>query len=133
MTVRLRNVLVTIGVALTFARFAVQCAAQAEPTHVHDVVYGRKFGMALTMDVLKPAKPSGIGVIYMLSGGWASDPGFYSPQFMHPEWFQAFTRRGQTVFLVAHSSQPKFTLAEILPDIHRAVRFIRTHAADYGV
>ena len=41
--------------------------------------------------------------------------------------------RGYTVFLVCHGSQPKFTVGEIVEDIHRSVRFIRAHAKDYGV
>ena len=38
-------------------------------------------------------------------------------------------QRGYTVFAVVHGSQPKFTIPEILGDMHRAVRFIRSHAA----
>ena len=34
---------------------------------------------------------------------------------------------------MVHGSQPKFTILEILDDMHRAVRFIRHHAAEYGV
>ena len=34
---------------------------------IRDVVYGHKFGMALTLDVLKPTKPNGAGVIFMVS------------------------------------------------------------------
>ena len=44
-----------------------------------------------------------------------------------------FLDRGQTVFAVSHSAQPKFNVREIVPDIHRAVRFIRVHAKNYGV
>jgi acetyl esterase/lipase len=40
---------------------------------------------------------------------------------------------GYTVFAVVHGSQPKFTIPEILGDMHRAVRFIRYHAGDYGI
>jgi acetyl esterase/lipase len=109
------------------------CACADEPVRVRDVVYGRKYGMALTMDVLKPKKPNGIGVLFLVSGGWASDISFIDPKFMVPAWFRAFTDRGDTVFLVCHGSQPKFTLAEIVPDIHRAVRFVRVHAREYGV
>jgi len=104
-----------------------------EPVRVRDVVYGHKFGMALTMDVLKPKRPNGIGVLFMVSGGWASDIAFLDPKFMDPAWFKAFTDRGDTVFLVCHGSQPKFLLSEIVPDIHRAVRFVRVHAKEYGV
>jgi len=32
-----------------------------------------------------------------------------------------------------HGSQPKFIITEIVPDIHRAIRFIRSNAAKYGV
>src|SRR5206468_10267183 len=66
------------------------------------------------------------------SGGWVSahaiaEPGFpFSPI---PE----LIKRGYTIFAVVHGSQPKFTIPEILEDMHRAVRFIRFHAADYKI
>jgi acetyl esterase/lipase len=34
---------------------------------------------------------------------------------------------------VYHVSQPKATIKEIVSDMHRAVRFIRSHAADYSI
>ncbi|MBD2704015.1 alpha/beta hydrolase [Spirosoma sp. BT702] len=99
-------------------------------THIRDVVYGRKFGTSLTMDVLKPAKPNGIGVIYLLSGGWHSDFSMIEKREKH---FHYFTDRGQTVFLILHGSAPKYNVAEVIQDIHRAVRYVRYHAAEYGV
>lgn len=97
-------------------------------THIKDVVYGHKLGVALTMDVFKPAKPSGIGVVWMVSGGWVSNH-----NNINPGLGKLFAGRGHTLFQVVHGSQPKFTLPEIVEDIHRAVRFIRTHASEYGV
>jgi acetyl esterase/lipase len=47
--------------------------------------------------------------------------------------FRVFLDRGYTVFAVVHGSQPRYAIPEIVKDIHRAVRFIRFHAADYGV
>ena len=40
------------------------------PTHTRteDVVYGRKFGVALTLDVVQPEKPNGYGIVYTFSG-----------------------------------------------------------------
>ena len=99
-------------------------------SRVRDVVYGRKFGTALTMDVLKPAKPNGIGVVYLLSGGWHSDFSMIEKRLKH---FHYFTDRGQTVFLVLHGSPPRYQVHEVVKDVHRAVRFIRYHAAEYGV
>lgn len=106
-------------------------AAAREPVRLRDVVYGRKMGVALTMDVFKPApsvKPSGIGVVWMVSGGWVS-----RHEAINPGLSKFFNDRGHTVFQVVHGSQPRFTLPEIVEDIHRAVRFIRGHAAEYGV
>jgi dipeptidyl aminopeptidase/acylaminoacyl peptidase len=104
-----------------------------ENTRVRDVVYGHKFGMALTFDVLKPAKPNGAGVIFMVSGGFTSDMAVVESGLFGPTIFKPFLERGYTLFLVCHGSQPKFTVAEIVSDIHRSVRFIRVHAKDYGV
>ncbi len=102
--------------------------AQEEQVHVKDVIYHKKMGVALTMDVFKPAKPNGIGVIWMVSGGWVSNHAG-----INPKQAAIFTKRGQTVFQVVHGSQPKFILPEIIQDIHRSVRFIRSNAAQFGV
>jgi acetyl esterase/lipase len=112
-----------LGIACTQAR-----AQGNDPNHIRDVIYTHKVGVALTMDVFKPAKPNGIGVIWMVSGGWVSNH-----ESINPGLAQVFTSRGDTVFEVVHGSQPKFTIPEIVQDIERAVRFIRYHAADYGV
>src|SRR4051794_28137681 len=100
---------------------------------IRDVVYGHKFGMALTLDVLKPAKPNGAGVIYVVSGGFVSDLSKVEAGLFGPARYMPLLQRGYTVFLVCHGSEPKFTVSEIVADIHRSVRFIRVHAKDYGV
>lgn len=101
---------------------------RAEQTHIKDVVYRYKHGVALTMDVFVPEKPNGIGVLWMVSGGWVS-----SHDNIRPDLAEPFTRRGMTVFQVVHGSQPRYTIPEIVEDIHRAVRFVRTHASRWGV
>jgi acetyl esterase/lipase len=100
----------------------------AEPIRTRDVIYGRKFGLALTMDVFTPKKPNGLGIIHVVSGGW-----FSRPENVRPDTYREFLRRGYVVFAVVHGSQPKFTIPEILEDMHRAVRFIRSHAADWKI
>jgi acetyl esterase/lipase len=103
--------------------------AQPEPVRTRDVIYGRKAGLALTMDVFAPKTgANGAGVIYVVSGGW-----FSRPEMIHPDFFSDLLRRGYTVFAVVHGSQPKFTVPEVLDDMHRAVRFIRYHAKDYRI
>lgn len=102
--------------------------AQEPFTRTEDVVYGRKFGVALTLDVLQPAKPNGYAIIHMVSGGWVSDH-----SRINPVGFAAYLDRGYTVFAVCHGCQPKFIIPEITQDIHRAIRFIRANAAKWNV
>src|SRR5262245_10529483 len=93
-----------------------------------DVIYGRKSGMALTMDVFTPKQANGGAVIFVVSGGW-----FSNPEAINPVIPAEFLRRGYTVFCVCHGSQPKFTIPEIIDDLHRAVRFIRFNAKQFHI
>ena len=42
---------------------AVQCEEPVRRTE--DVIYGRKTGLALTMDAFQPAKPNGCGLLFL--------------------------------------------------------------------
>ena len=100
----------------------------ADFTRTEDVIYGRKFGTALTLDVFQPHPANGLGIVLMVSGGW-----FSSHEAINADYLRPLLSRGYTVFAVVHGSQPKFTITEIVQDIHRAVRFIRHNAARYAV
>ena len=92
------------------------------------VVYGHRNGQDLTLDVLRPSKPNGIGIVMMASGSWKSQAGSF------PHWLAApLLRRGYTVFAVYHIAQPKATVMEITEDVNRAVRYIRHQAGQYGI
>jgi acetyl esterase/lipase len=97
-----------------------------------DVIYGRKFGTALTLDVFTPrGKPNGAGLVMLVSGGWGSNHdhiGTFWTKLVGP-----FAERGYTVFAVVHGSQPRYTVPECVADVKRAVRYIRTHAKDFGI
>src|ERR1700733_10030890 len=94
-----------------------------------DVVYGRKFGMALTMDVITPkSNVNGAAIVWVVSGGW-----FSAHEAINQGFFGEWLKRGYTVFAVVHGSQPRFTIPEIVKDMNRAVRFIRFHAKDYQI
>jgi len=104
--------------------------AQApEVTVKEDVIYGRKHGVALTMDVFTPkANRNGAGVIMVVSGGF-----FSSKEAINRAFFNVMLARGYVVYAVVHGSQPKYTIPEIVDDMNRAVRFIRFHAREYDV
>ncbi len=93
-----------------------------------DVIYHRKFGTALTMDVFEPEKKNGAAVLFMVSGGFVSSHDGISAKTYHP-----FLERGYTVFAIVHACQPKFQIPDITQDIHRAVRFVRHNAARWGI
>ena len=94
-----------------------------------DVVYGRKYGMALTMDVFTPkASANGAAIVSVMSGGW-----FSSHDWINPGSIDELLKRGYTVFAVVHGSQPRFTIPEVVKDMNRAVRFIRFHAKDFHI
>ena len=92
------------------------------------IVYGHRQNKELTMDVVRPARPNGLGVLLMVSGGWKSGTNSFRPWMVAP-----LLRRGYAVFAVYHISQPKASVMEIYEDVSRAARFVRHHARDYGV
>jgi acetyl esterase/lipase len=113
-------------------------ATAAEPAPVPfnrqaDVIYGRKFGVALTLDVFTPKKDAnGAAAIFVVSGGWFSGHDALNAP-AGPAFVNRLVERGYTVFAVVHGSQPKFTIPEVLQDLNRAVRFVRHNAAKYNV
>ena len=103
-----------------------------QPSVTTDVVYGHKDGLALTFDVHRPAQLNGAGVIAIVSGGYQSSvemsrlivDGYLSP---------LLNEKGFIVFAVRHGSSPRYSMSAIVSDVRRAARFIRQHAAEYGV
>jgi acetyl esterase/lipase len=117
-----------VAVVVCSAVAILRADGPAKFTRTEDVIYGRKYGTALTLDVFKPETPNGIGIIFCVSGGWFSAHEAINAGFMQP-----LLDRGYTVFAVVHGSQPKYTIPEVLEDMHRAVRFVRHNAKEYGI
>jgi acetyl esterase/lipase len=124
--------LLLVAMAMLGVAPAVSAGGEPEFTRKEDVIYGRKFGTALTLDVLTPKKANGAAVIFVVSGGWVSNHDAINPNSINV-FLKEFLRRGYTVFAVVHGCQPKFTIPEIVQDMNRAVRFIRLHAKEYGI
>jgi acetyl esterase/lipase len=98
-------------------------------TRKEDVIYGRKYGTALTMDVFTPNKDAnGAAVIMIVSGGFIS-----KHENIYPAMAKPLLQRGYTVFAVVHGSQPRYQVPEIVEDMNRSVRFIRHRAKEYGI
>jgi acetyl esterase/lipase len=119
-----------LGLALTLT-LSPAAALAADPSYdrKEDVIYGRKYGTALTLDVFTPKRDSnGLGVVVIISGGF-----FSSHEAINLDYLRPLLERGYTVFAVVHGSQPRYTVPEIVQDMNRAIRFIRHHAKDYRI
>ena len=95
---------------------------------LRDQIYLKQGGAAFTMDVFRPAKPNGMAVLWMVSGGW-----FSSHEAINPGMAKGFNDAGITLFQVVHGSQPLYKIPQIETQIVRAVRFVRANAATYGI
>ena len=79
-----------------------------------DVVYGHKDGMALTYDVLRPAKQNGAGILWIQSGGWYSN---WQDAKNFVGAGKQFFDKGFTLFIVRHGSAPKYAVPDAVADV----------------
>lgn len=125
----------TILIAALFILLFISAFAQNGESSigsVEEVIYGRKHGMALTMNVLTPkAKSNKRGIILVVSAGLQSN--FDMALAWAGSIAQPYLMKGYTVFEVCHGSAPKYNNIEIVADLHRAVRFIRYNASRYNI
>lgn len=116
---------------MRFAAFplllGLACFGNAQE-RIRDVVYQKQGGVAFTLDVFKPAKPNGITVIHLVSGGWVSDHSGINPSLA-----QAANAAGYTMVQVVHGAQPRFKVPEIVGQVQRAIRYLRANASQFGI
>src|SRR4051812_44271558 len=92
-----------LSTLISLVLFGLLVAPAADFKRTEDVIYHRKFGTALTMDVFQPSRPNGLGIAFMVSGGW-----FSAHESVNTTFYKPFLDHGYTVFAVVHGSQPKF-------------------------
>lgn len=116
------------------------CAAAADKsppvTVERNVIFGMYSGAALLLDVYRPARPNGFGVVFVAGSGFHSDPGYGTRPLKETQielWGPPLSAAGYTVFAVNHRAAPTFHYPAAIDDVQRAIRFVRAHARDYGV
>ncbi len=136
LTLLARGLLIVSVAALTSRQHSALRAAQNEVDA--NVVYGTQAGVPLFMDVHRPQKANGYGVVLVPGNGWAglSEPGGkplkdYNPQV--PLFMPPLVAAGYTVFVVEHRGAPRFHYPSQIEDVARAVRFVRHEATRYGI
>jgi acetyl esterase/lipase len=108
-------------------------AAPHPYTRRSDIIYGRKSGAALTMDVFTPKRnANGVAIVYLVSAGWmTTQPMIDLPLFSL--FIDEPVKSGYTLFAVCPGSQPSFTIPEAIADVNQAVRYIRYHAREFAI
>ena len=104
------------------------------------MVFGMYSGLALLMDVHRPAQMNGYAVIIVPGSGWTSQLGYDAvplTNLSRSPAIRAFVPKlldaGYTLFVVNHRNGPRFQYPAAVEDVQRAVRFIRYNADTYGV
>lgn len=95
-------------------------------------------GLALLMDVHRPAQMNGYAVIVIPGSGWTSNLGYDAlPLTVRESAVGVFVSKlrdaGYTLFIVNHRNGPRFQYPAAVEDVQRAVRFIRYNADTYGI
>lgn len=108
----------------------------ATPAVERNVVYGMVSGAALLLDVHRPAKPNGLGVIFISGSGWHASGEYGADQLKERQigiWGPPLTAAGYTVFALNHRGAPQFHYPAAIEDVQRAIRYVRHHAKQYGI
>jgi acetyl esterase/lipase len=119
-----------VGSSVAVAQAADANGADAAVTIEPDVVYGHKDGLAMTLDVYRPAESNGAAILFMVSGGWYSQ---WAPPERFQPLFQAYLDEGYTMLAVRHGSSPRYGIPDAVADVRRAVRFVRRDADRWGI
>ncbi len=132
------------GLAVIACLAAGRAAAQppgvkplAEGARVErNVIYGMYSGLALLLDVHRPATPNGYGVIFISGSGWQAPTTYDATPLKEnqiPIWGPSLVKAGYTVFALNHRAVPRFHYPGAVDDVQRAIRFVRHHAKAYGI
>jgi acetyl esterase/lipase len=132
----------TLALAPSAAHAQASQNGQAPPVTItplnveRNVIYGMYSGFALLMDVHRPVRANGYGIVFVAGSGWQAPLEYGATPLKDtqiPLWGPALVAAGYTVFAVNHRAAPRFHYPAAVEDVQRAVRFIRHHAKVYGI
>ena len=124
-----------IGLALPGVLALSANPARADDSYVQhkNVVYAEEDGIGLLMDVFVPkGQKNGHGVVDVVSGAYYSDRGKLRDH-QQAQVYQIMCGKGLTVFAVRPGSITKFCIPEMLKHVQSGIRWVKEHAAEYGI
>jgi acetyl esterase/lipase len=108
-------------------------AQDAPFTQRENVVYAEAHGVGLLMDVFTPTgEKNGLAIIDVISGAWHSDRGKIRDHTL-AQTFHILCRKGYTVFAIRPGSITKFGAMEMVVNLDKGIRWVKDHAAEYGI
>jgi acetyl esterase/lipase len=133
---KLKSFCAVFFIILLFTRHSsAQITLPAQTTIDSNVVFGMYSGLALLMNVYKPQKPNGYGVIYVPGSGFHTPLSYSAPpitKWINP-WVPALVNAGYTVFVINHRTAPRFRHPVAIEDVQRAIRFVRYSATRWNI
>ena len=93
-------------------------------------------GAALLLDIHRPEKPNGCGIVFIAGSGFQADPSYGARPIKETQielWGPPLLAAGYTVFAINHRGAPRFHYPAAIDDAQRAIRFVRAHAGDFGI
>ena len=110
----------------------------AEPYTIEsNLAYGMYSGSALLLDVYKPTRPNGYGIVFVSGSGWTMPLAYGAPELktngQSKLYANVLATAGYTVFTLNHRAVPRFRYPAQVDDVQRAVRFVRHNAARFGI
>ena len=118
------------------AFFGSSAFAQEPAPTERNVVYGMVSGTALLLDVYRPAKPNGFGIVFVAGSAFQASPAYDAKPIKETQvglWGPPLVAAGYTVFAINHRGAPRFHFPAAIDDVTRAIRYIRAHAGDYRI
>jgi len=132
----MRNTLRRVSCLLALAPMLSGAASPIAANVDRNVIYGMHSGAALLLDVYRPAKANGYGVVFIAGSGWQADPAYGALPIKERQidlWGPPLIAAGYTVFAINHRGAPQFHYPAPLEDVQRAIRFVRANATQYGI
>ena len=127
----------TTFLTTTLALLVAAVSATAKPRVEKNVIYGMYSGLALLMDVHRPERPNGYGIVCIAGSGWNALPGQDAPPLKESaiigDWAKVLGAAGYTLFAVNHRATSRFQYPAAVEDVQRAVRFVRLNAGRFGI
>jgi acetyl esterase/lipase len=136
--------ILSISMAALILGFAAYAQEELPYIQHKDIIYADEHGVGLLMDIFTPSgkpvpdhyKPSesgkGLGIIDIASGAWHSDRGKIEDHET-AKMYHIFCARQYTVFAIRPGSVTRFTGDDMLRHIRMGVRWVKAHAAEYGI